>query len=117
MAVDRNSLVAVPFRGDARTWGNWVAPYSGVWADPSIKPQPYDPAQANAILDRLGYTRGSNGIRTVPATNGRYPQPAHPMSYPFAVPGDLPFDGSRAESVIAADLGEGRNRRPRGRPR
>ncbi len=104
MAVDRNSLVAVPFDGDARTWGNWVAPYSGAWADPSIKPPPYDPSRANAILDQLGYRRGSNGIRMVPATTGRYAQPAHPMSYPFAVPGDLPFDGSRAESVIAADL-------------
>jgi ABC-type transport system substrate-binding protein len=26
------------------------------------------------------------------------------MSYPFAVPGDLPFDGSRAEQQIAQDL-------------
>lgn len=104
LAVDRTSLVSVPFRGDARTWGNWVAPYSGAWADPSLTPPAYDPARANAILDQLGYKRGPNGIRVVPATTGAYAQPAHPMSYPFAVPGDLPFDGSRAEGVIAADL-------------
>ena len=104
LAVNRSGLVAVPFRGDARPWGDWVAPYSGLWADPAVKPPPFDPAQANAILDSLGYRRGPNGIRVVPATTGRYAQTAHPMSYPFAVPGDLPFDGSRAEEGIAQDL-------------
>ena len=84
--------------------GDWVAPYSGLWADPAVKPPPFDPSRANAILDALGYTRGPNGIRIVPATTGRYAQAAHPMSYPFAVPGDLPFDGSRAEQAIAQDL-------------
>jgi peptide/nickel transport system substrate-binding protein len=104
LAVNRPGLVSVPFRGDARPWGNWVAPYSGLWADPAVKPPPFDPSRANAILDALGYTRGPNGIRIVPATTGRYAQAAHPMSYPFAVPGDLPFDGSRAEQAIAQDL-------------
>jgi peptide/nickel transport system substrate-binding protein len=104
LAVNRPGLVSVPFRGDARPWGNWVAPYSGLWADPAVKPPPFDPSRANAILDALGYTRGPNGIRIVPATTGRNAQAAHPMSYPFAVPGDLPFDGSRAEQAIAQDL-------------
>jgi peptide/nickel transport system substrate-binding protein len=104
LAVNRRALVSVPFRGDAEPWGNWIPPYSGSWVDPAIKPTPYDPAQANAILDSLGYRRGPNGVRIVPATTGRYAQPAHPMSYPFAVPGDLPFDGDRAESEIAQNL-------------
>ncbi len=104
LGVDRAQLVSVPFRGQARPWGDWVAPYSGSWADPGIQPPAYDPARANQILDSLGYARGANGVRIVPATTGRYAQPAHPMSYPFAVPGDLPFDGSRATQVIARDL-------------
>jgi peptide/nickel transport system substrate-binding protein len=104
LAVDRQGLVAVPFRGDARVWGNWVAPYSGSWADPSLDTPQHDVARANAILDTLGYRRGPGGIRQVPATNGQYAQAAHSMSYPFAVPGDLPFDGSRAEQQIAQDL-------------
>ena len=104
LAVNRRALVSVPFRGDARPWGNWIPPYSGSWVDPSIKPTQYDPERANSILDSLGYTRGADGTRIVPATSGRYAQPAHPMSYPFAVPGDLPFDGDRAESQIAQDL-------------
>ncbi len=104
VAVNRKALVSVPFRGDAKPWGNWIPPYSGSWVDPAIKPAPYDPARANAILDALGYKRGPNGVRMVPATSGKYAQPAHPMSYPFAVPDDLPYDGDRAESQIAQDL-------------
>ncbi len=104
LGVSRSQLIDVPFRGQARAWANWVAPYSGSWVDPSIKPPAYDPQKANQILDALGYKRGSNGVRVVPATTGKYAQPAHQMSYPFAVPGDLAFDGSRAEQVIARDL-------------
>jgi peptide/nickel transport system substrate-binding protein len=104
LAVNRRALVSVPFRGDAKPWGNWIPPYSGRWVDPVIKPSPYDPARANDILNSLGFRRGSNGIRMVPATTGRYAQPAHPMSYSFAVPGDLPYDGDRAEAEIAQNL-------------
>jgi peptide/nickel transport system substrate-binding protein len=103
MAVNRAALINVTFDGDAQPWGNWISAYSGAWADPAIKPPRFDPARANAILDALGYKRGSNGVRIVPATKGRYAQPAHPMSYPFAVPGDLPFNGSRLEEIVAQD--------------
>ena len=104
LAVNRPGLVSVPFRGDARVWGNWVAPYSGAWADPSLATPEHDVDKANAILDSLGYARAADGVRRVPATTGTYAQPAHAMSYPFAVPGDLPFNGSRAASEIAQDL-------------
>ena len=40
----------------------------------------YDCAAANKALDKLGYKRGSDGIRVVPATTGKYAQPAHPMT-------------------------------------
>ena len=49
--------------------------------NPAVKPLPYDPAKANQILDSLGYKPGSDGIRDVPATGGRFPQGAHQMSY------------------------------------
>jgi peptide/nickel transport system substrate-binding protein len=103
MAVNRSALINVAFDGDARPWGNWISEYSGSWADPAIKPPRFDPGRANAILNSLGYKRGPGGVRIVPATHGRYAQAAHPMSYPFAVPGDLPFNGSRLEEVVAQD--------------
>jgi peptide/nickel transport system substrate-binding protein len=76
---------------------------SPTWLDPRIKPLPFDPAKANQILDSLGYKRGSNGIRMVPATTGKYAQPAHAMSYGVIVPDSLDFNGDRQFSIIAAD--------------
>ena len=37
------------------------------WLNPDVKPLPYDIDKANEILDGLGYTRGSDGIRVAPA--------------------------------------------------
>ncbi len=102
-AIDRKQLIDVIWRGYAIPWANIVTSLSGSFVNPAIQPLPFDPAKANSILDALGYRRGPNGIRVVPATGGRYPQPAHPMSYAIAVPTDLDFDGDRAFQEIAAD--------------
>lgn len=43
--------------------------------DPNMKPYPYDPDKAEAMLDSAGYKRGSDGIRfrvTLQTPNGRY---------------------------------------------
>ncbi len=44
-------------------------------ADPAMKPYPYDPDRAEALLDTAGYKRGNDGIRfhlTLQGPNGRY---------------------------------------------
>jgi peptide/nickel transport system substrate-binding protein len=44
-------------------------------ADPNMKPYPYDPDKAEALLDAAGYKRGPDGIRfhlTLQGPNGRY---------------------------------------------
>ena len=46
----------------------------------------YDCKAGNAMLDKLGYKKGANGIRIAPATTGKYAQAAHPMSYDDAHP-------------------------------
>ena len=68
-----------------------------------MKPLPFDIAKANQILDGLGYMRGSNGIREVPATTGKYAQPAHEMSYDMMVTTALDFSGQREFDIIAND--------------
>jgi peptide/nickel transport system substrate-binding protein len=73
------------------------------WLNPAIQPLPYDPDKANQILDSLGYKKGSNGIREVPATTGKYAQPAHPMDYNVIVPDSLDFNGDRQFQIIADD--------------
>jgi peptide/nickel transport system substrate-binding protein len=103
-ATDRNSIVKVIFAGHARPWANLLSLQSGkFWLNPAIKPLPFDIGKANAILDSLGYTKGSDGIRVVPATTGKYPQPAHKMDYTVMVPDGLDFNGDRQFQIIAND--------------
>ena len=82
-AIPRQQLIKVVFGGYAKPWANIMSAWSGPsgWLNPAVKPLPYDVAKANSILDALGYKKGSNGIREVPATTGKYAQPAHAMSY------------------------------------
>ena len=102
-AIPRQQLVDVVYGGHAQPWANIMSAWSGPsgWLNPNVKPLPYDVAKANQILDQLGYARGSNGVRTAPATTGQYAQPAHPMSYNVIVPNDLDFNGDRQFSVLA----------------
>ena len=90
------------WRGHAIPWANIVTSLSGSFVDKSVTPLPLDYAKANSILDALGYKRGANGIRAVPATGGEHPQAAHEMSYAIAVPTDLDFNGDRVVQQLAA---------------
>lgn len=101
-ATNRQAIVNTVFQGFAFPWANLISKQSegDGWLNPAVKPLPYDVAKANAILDSLGYKRGANGIRIVPATSGKYAQPAHPMSYQVMVPTSLDFSGQREFQVI-----------------
>ncbi len=102
-AIPRQKIADVVFGGNAQPWANILSAWSGPsgWLNPKVKPLPYDPAKANQILDRLGYKRGSGGIRMVPATTGAHAQAAHQMSYSVIVPNDLDFDGSLQYQILA----------------
>ena len=103
-ATDRNSIVKVIYAGHARPWANMLSLQSGAfWLNPAIKPLPFDIGKANQILDSLGYKRGSNGVRIVPATTGQYAQAAHPMAYDMIVPDSLDFNGDRQFQILAND--------------
>ncbi len=101
-AIPRKQLISLVYGGYAKPWANIMSAWSGPsgWLNPAVQPLPYDVAKANQILDGLGYAKGSNGIREVPATTGQYAQPAHAMSYDVVVPGDLDFDGDRQFQVL-----------------
>ena len=102
-AVPRAKIASVVFGGNAVPWANILSAWSGPsgWLNPNVKPLPYSPATANRLLDRLGFTRGSGGVRTVPATTGANAEPAHPMSYSVIVPNDLDFDGNLQFQILA----------------
>jgi peptide/nickel transport system substrate-binding protein len=104
-AIDRNAIAKTVFQGFAFPWANIISKQSegAGWVNPAVKPLPFDLAKANQILDSLGYKKGSDGIRVVPATTGKYAQPAHKMSYQMMAPTSLDFSGQREFQIIASD--------------
>jgi peptide/nickel transport system substrate-binding protein len=104
-ATDRKAIVATVFQGYAFPWANLIGKQSESqgFVNPAVKPLPFDIAKANQILDSLGLKKGSDGIRVVPATTGKYAQPEHKMSYQMMVPTTLDFSGQREFQIIASD--------------
>ena len=69
MCVDREQIIDVVFAGYASKVESIVGHISPL-ENPNLGPLEYDCAAANTALDKLGYKRGSDGIRVVPATTG-----------------------------------------------
>jgi peptide/nickel transport system substrate-binding protein len=93
-AIDRQSLIKTAWLGHATEGSTIVAPATG-WHDDAIKPLPFDPASANAILDGLGYKKGADGIRVAGG---------HPMSYTVVFPDEINGAGDRMFQIIQTDF-------------
>jgi peptide/nickel transport system substrate-binding protein len=77
-AVDRAQIIRVVFLGTAIPADSIVpAPSGGGWHNPHLKPEKFDLAQANRILDSLGYKKGKDGIRVAQG---------HKMAYDVITP-------------------------------
>jgi peptide/nickel transport system substrate-binding protein len=91
-ALNRAALVKVQ--------GGYPTPIKSVvlplfdFYDPAAPEHPFDPAFANAILDRAGYVRGPNGVRV---KDGR------PLTYRFMVQAGK-GDDELAQQIIIAQL-------------
>ncbi len=60
-ATDRESLIRYLQRGQARAASGLLPPNH--WAyEPEVKQYPYDPAQAERLLDAAGFPRGADGV-------------------------------------------------------
>jgi len=94
-AIDRQQIINVVLGGYGAPGSTIVPPSEGKWHDSSIKPLPFDIAKANALLDSLGYTKGSNGIRVA---NG------HPMSYSIIIPTSRQAPLSRTFQIMQPDF-------------
>lgn len=105
-AINRQEIAQTVFAGYAKPWANFISPLSEAqgWVDPSIKVESFDPSLANKMLDGLGYTRGSGGIRVAPATTGKYAQPAHKMSYQVNYCTCEDFNYDRQFQIIQSNL-------------
>jgi peptide/nickel transport system substrate-binding protein len=93
-AIDRQTIVNTAWLGHAQPGSTLLTPASG-WQDTSIHALPYNPGTANSILDSLGYTKGSDGVRVA---NGQ------PMSYNVVFPTEINGPGDRTFQIIQSDF-------------
>lgn len=62
MLIDRETIARTLYGGLAKPAAGPVPP--GLWTfDPDLKPWPYDPAAAEALLDEAGFRKGPDGLR------------------------------------------------------
>jgi len=65
-AVDRQTILDRVLNGTGTVGSTIIPPiYADLHLDPATK-YTFDPAKANQLLDEAGYTKGSDGIRTMP---------------------------------------------------
>lgn len=95
-AINRDEIAEVVFANYAKPTVSLIAPDAGEWMNPNLEALPFDPAEGNRILDELGYTKGSDGIRTTP-DGGR-------MDYEVITPTDANFNINREFEIIQAGL-------------
>ena len=93
-AIDRRKIASVVFLGHAEPASSFIPPASGDWHNPNLKPEQFDLALANRILDKAGYPKGSDGIRAAGD---------HKMSYDVIGPTDVPSI-PRTFQIIQSDF-------------
>jgi len=99
MCIDRDQIIDVVFAGYASTVESIVGHISPL-ENPNLGPLEYDCAAANTALDKLGYEKGSDGNRVVPATTGTLAQPEHKMSYEILTPTSTDFNVDRSFDIV-----------------
>jgi peptide/nickel transport system substrate-binding protein len=92
---DRKQIVDVVFRGHATPRATLLTPISAPYMNTKLQPESYDIALANSMLDKLGYKRGSDGIRVTPGPD------SHPMKYDVITPESV--SGMDREFAIVRD--------------
>jgi peptide/nickel transport system substrate-binding protein len=94
-AIDRALIVRTAWLGYALPGSSVLSPAYGAWGDKNLRPESFNLALANQLLDRAGYRMGPNGVRIA---NG------HPMSYTLLFVSDEHGPGDRAFQIIQSDF-------------
>ncbi|HET7758922.1 MAG TPA: peptide ABC transporter substrate-binding protein [Gaiellaceae bacterium] len=93
-AIDRKQIVRVVFLGYARPASSIIPAATGAWANPAVKPESFNLALANKLLDGAGFKKGSDGIRVAGG---------HKMSYDMITPTDVPST-NRTFQILQPDF-------------
>jgi peptide/nickel transport system substrate-binding protein len=93
-AIDRKQIVRVVFLGYARPASSIIPAATGAWANPAVKPESFNLALANKLLDQAGFKKGSDGIRVAGG---------HKMSYDMITPTDVPST-NRTFQILQPDF-------------
>jgi len=89
LALDTDTLGAELFNGLQFSAGSFMPAHHAALMDLSLPGFPYDPDQANQILDDAGFTMGADGFRTWPDGSDltvMWAQPANPATDHIIVP-------------------------------
>lgn len=105
MCVDREKIIDVVFNGYATTVESLPGHISNL-ENPDLGPLVHDCAEGNRMLDELGYARGADGTRVVPATTGENAQPEHPMEYEILTPTGVDFNIDRSFQIVQEGFAE-----------
>jgi len=79
-AIDRKKIVSVTFLGAAQPANSIIPATTGAWHNKNLKTVSFNLKLANQILDKLGYKKGSGGIRVAKGQK---------MSYNVIIPTDV----------------------------
>jgi peptide/nickel transport system substrate-binding protein len=95
-AINREDMVNTAYPG-SQLGANVVPPAAGEWSDPSIKPESFNLALADRLLDQAGYHRAADGIRVADG---------HKMQYTVLFAGDQTGPGDRVFQIMANNLSQ-----------
>src|SRR5919197_676907 len=93
-AIDRKQIIRVVFLGYAKPASTIIPPATGSWHNPTLKPESFNLAQANKLLDQAGFKKRRGGIRLAGG---------HKMSYEVITPTDVPST-NRTFQILQPDF-------------
>src|SRR5690242_1482166 len=93
-AIDRKQIIRVVFLGYAKPASSIIPAATGAWANPAVKPESFNLALANKLLDQAGFKKGSDGIRVAGG---------HKMAYDVITPTDVPST-NRTFQILQPDF-------------